>query len=240
MNYKKLSYILAAVIILLIASALIGLKVGSNYIVNKTNEASKDMKVESWKETNKTLKKRSIVFVGDSITEFFKVDEFFKDVTAINRGIVGDTTDELLARIKESVYDIKPSKAFLMIGTNDIVNGNRSPKYIVANIGKMIEGIKKNSPGTVIYLESVYPVYSIKDKKFDSYMVGKRTNETINEINENLKVLAKSENVTYIDVYSHLIGDNNQIKINYTYDGLHLDAPGYIEVVKVLKPYVEN
>ncbi|MBU3114580.1 lysophospholipase [Clostridium lacusfryxellense] len=198
------------------------------------------MKVESWQETNKSLEKRSIVFVGDSITEFFKVDEFFKDVTAINRGIVGDTTDELLARIKESVYDIKPSKAFLMIGTNDIVNGNRNPTYIVANISKMIEGIKKNSPGTVIYLESVYPVYAMEDKKFDTYMVGKRNNEIITEINEKLKVLAKSENVAYIDVYSHLIGDNNQIKINYTYDGLHLDAPGYIEVVKVLKPYVYN
>jgi len=52
--------------------------------------------------------------------------------------------------------------------------------------------------------------------------------------------LAKSENVTYIDVYSHLIGEKNQLNINYTYDGLHLDAPGYIEIVKVLKPYVEN
>ena len=240
MNYKKISYILASVIILLIVGGGIGAKVGINYITNKTNEASKDMKVESWEETNKTLEKRSIVFVGDSITEFFKVDEFFEDVTAINRGIVGDTTDELLARIKESVYDIQPSKAFLMIGTNDIVNGNRDPTYIVKNISKIIEGIKTNSPGTKIYLESVYPVYSMKDKKFDVYMVGKRTNEVITEINDGLKVLAKSENVTYIDVYSHLIGDNNQIKIDYTYDGLHLDAPGYIEVVKVLTPYVEN
>ncbi|MGH4050939.1 MAG: GDSL-type esterase/lipase family protein [Clostridium sp.] len=240
MNYKKTSYILAGIIILLIVGGGIGAKIGISYITNKTNEASKVMKVESWEETNKTLKKRSIVFVGDSITEFFKVDEFFEDVTAINRGIVGDTTDELLARIKESVYDIKPSKAFLMIGTNDIVNGNRNPEYIVANIGRIIEGIKSNSPETKIYLESVYPVYSMKDKKFDTYMVGKRTNEIITEINGGLKVLAKSENITYIDVYSHLIGDNNQIKIDYTYDGLHLDAPGYIEVVKVLTPYVEN
>ena len=240
MNYKKISYILAGIIILLIVGGGIGVKIGINYITNKTNEASKDMKVESWEETNKTLEKRSIVFVGDSITEFFKVDEFFEDVTAINRGIVGDTTDELLARIKESVYDIKPSKAFLMIGTNDIVNGNRNPEYIVANIGRIIEGIKRNSPGTKVYLESVYPVYSVKAKKFDIYMVGKRTNETITEINKGLKVLAKSENVTYIDVYSHLIGEKNQLNINYTYDGLHLDAPGYIEIVKVLKPYVEN
>ena len=165
---------------------------------------------------------------------------FFEDVTAINRGIVGDTTDELLARIKESVYDIKPSKAFLMIGTNDIVNGNRNPEYIIANIGRIIEGIKRNSPGTTVYLESVYPVYSVKAKKFDTYMVGKRTNEVITEINAGLKLLAKSENVTYIDVYSHLIGEKNQLNINYTYDGLHLDAPGYVEVVKVLTPYVEN
>jgi lysophospholipase L1-like esterase len=76
---------------------------------------------------NAVAKPGSIVFLGDSITDFFRVNEFFPGVYVINRGISGDTTDGVLNRLAESVYELSPSKIFLMIGTNDL--GNRAVPF---------------------------------------------------------------------------------------------------------------
>ncbi|UZQ85548.1 GDSL-type esterase/lipase family protein [Thermoclostridium stercorarium] len=188
-------------------------------------------------ELNKSAKPGSIVFVGDSITDFFRLNEFFHGAYVINRGISGDTTDGVLKRLNESVFELQPSKVFLLIGTNDI-GGNKSDGHIVRNIGEIIDRIREKCPETRIYLQSIYPVSKAGHKKIRKYIVGKRNNEKIRRINEALKEMAKQKGVEYIDVYSHLIDEEGNLRLEYTVEGLHLTVEGYRVCAEVLRPYV--
>ncbi|NLX76204.1 MAG: lysophospholipase [Clostridiaceae bacterium] len=188
-------------------------------------------------ELNKCAKPGGIVFVGDSITDFFRLNEFFHGAYVINRGISGDTTDGVLNRLSQSVFELSPSKVFLLIGTNDI-GDNKSEDYIIGNISEIIGRIQEQCPEARIYLQSVYPVSKAKDRKIKRFIVGRRNNEKICRVNEGLKRIAQEKGVVYIDVYSRLIDETGNLKSEYTVEGLHLTVEGYRVCADVLRPYV--
>lgn len=188
-------------------------------------------------ELNESAEPGGIVFLGDSITDFFRINEYFHGAYVINRGISGDTTDGVLFRLPESVYHLQPSKVFLMIGTNDL-GENKTEQDILHNIEQIISAIQANCPETKIYLESIYPISNLRHKKVRRFIVGKRTNDKIQRINEKLERLAQEKNIFYIDVYSHLLDETGNIRLEYTVEGLHLTVQGYRAVAKVLKPFV--
>lgn len=188
-------------------------------------------------ELNKVAKPGSIVFVGDSITDFFRLNEFFHGVYVINRGIGGDTTDGVLRRLNESVFELMPSKVFLLIGTNDI-GDDKSDEHIIGNIERIIDEIREKCPYAKIHLQSVYPVSRAKERKINRYIVGKRTNERIRRINEKLEKVAGEKGIVYIDVFSHLTDETGNLKSEYTVEGLHLTIEGYRVCADVLRPYV--
>ncbi len=197
-----------------------------------------DERVTYFRELNKYAQNGATIFLGDSITESFRVNEFFPTHYVINRGIYGDTTDGLLARMKESIFDLEPLKIFLLIGTNDLGRNRRDSAYIIHNIARIIEQIQEKLPDTEIYIESVYPVTKIEHEIIDDIMVGTRKNKDIKIINEGLKALTEEKNITYIDVYSYLINDNGDLKLEYTTDGLHISPLGYSVVVEIIKQYI--
>lgn len=188
-------------------------------------------------ELNKVSKPGSIVFVGDSITDFFRLNEFFHGIYVINRGIGGDTTDGLLKRLDESVFDLSPSKVFILIGTNDI-GDDKSETHITGNISTIIDRIREKCPKTKIYLQSIYPVSRAKNKKVRKFIVGKRDNEKICRVNERLRKIAAEKGIVYIDVYSHLTDATGNLRLEYTIEGLHLTTAGYRVVADILRPYV--
>lgn len=188
-------------------------------------------------ELSKCARPGGIVFLGDSITEFFRVNEFFPDAYVINRGIGSDTSEGVLNRLPESVYELYPLKVFILIGTNDIA-ARKTEKNITGNIWGIITQIQQNSPKTDIYLESIYPVSAEKNKKIKRLYLGARNNEKICNINAKLKIMSNEKGITYIDVYSHLINEEGNIKLEYTVEGLHLSVCGYHKVAEILMPYV--
>jgi len=188
-------------------------------------------------ELNKVAKPGGIVFVGDSITDFFRLNEFFHGIYIINRGIGGDTTDGVLKRLNESVFELQPSKVFLLIGTNDI-GENKSEDHIVRNIEEIIDRIQEKSPETRIYLQSIYPVSRAANRKIKKYIVGRRNNEAIRRINERLKKVAREKGIEYIDVFSHLTDEEGNLRLEYTVEGLHLTIEGYRVCADVLRPYL--
>lgn len=222
-------------VILIISGLIIYYKVSkipSQWLSYHYNE-----RVAYFKELNKRLKAGGIVFLGDSITEHFIVSEFFSEHFVINRGISGDTTDGVLKRLKESIYDLKPSKIFLMIGTNDLGDG-KEPEYIINNIEKIIKKIHERLPETIIFLEYIYPVRKDGDNKIKKRMVGKRNNESINKINEGITKISDKYQITNIDIHSLLQDKYGDLKLEYTVEGLHLTPLGYGIVVKEIEKYL--
>lgn len=180
--------------------------------------------------------KEVVLFAGDSITDGYRLSEYYNynDKVLINSGISGYRTTNILARIDNVIYQYQADKLFLLIGTNDINKGTDSDE-IVENIKEIIRNVKKNNPNTKIYLESIYPINEEKISK-----ANKRTNKKIRYINSKLEEYAKENDITYINLYTPLLDNDNQLNKDYTGDGLHLNSKGYEVVTKELKKYVER
>ncbi len=180
----------------------------------------------------------NVVFLGDSITYQYPLDEFYEDTHVVNSGVNGNQTTDILDNMYERVYRYNPSKVILLIGTNDLTN-NRSDEKILGNIKKIIIRIKENRPYAKIYVQSIYPINETMQKEAD-VLEDHKTNKRISKINKKLKELCKEEKVTYIDTYSTLLDENKELKRSYAEDGLHLTALGYIKVTNVLMPYIND
>ena len=77
-------------------------------------------------KSSTTFPKR-IVFMGDSITEFWKINnpDFFNSNNFIDRGISGQTTPQMLLRFRQDVIELKPNAVVILAGINDIAEFQR-------------------------------------------------------------------------------------------------------------------
>lgn len=223
------------VVPLLITIALLG------YFVVSYNNLKKVKSRE--KVITKTVEKKVVddnyLFLGDSITDFYDLDKYYEDLPVVNSGINGNRTTDILNDMKNRVYRYNPSKVFLLIGTNDIIDGKENDE-IINNIKKIIELIKKNRPYAEIYLESIYPVNKTDNDKISLSMVSSRDNDQITEINKKLKQYCDDKKITYIDLYSKLVDDEGNLKLDYTKEGLHLSDDGYKVVTEEISKYIKK
>ena len=67
-----------------------------------------------------------VVFFGDSITDIWKLEDYFPGKPYLNRGIGGQTTPQMLVRFRQDVIDLHPKAVVILAGTNDIA-GNTGP-----------------------------------------------------------------------------------------------------------------
>lgn len=195
-------------------------------------------KCQSYATQNVNLAKGQIVFIGDSITDLYILDQHYADLplATYNRGIGGDTTQGVLNRLKVSAFDIAPSVIVLMIGTNDI-NGNCEKAGIFERYEKIIDEIYKNLPDVTLFCMSVIP----QNEVLETYSAIKVENTTkiIFEVNAHIKALAREKGATYLDVFSLLADENDRLIKEYSDDGLHLNEKGLTVWTNLLKPYLE-
>lgn len=178
--------------------------------------------------------KSDIIFLGNSITNGGEWAELLRNPHAKNRGISGDTTQGVLDRLS-TVTKGKPSKIFLLIGTNDLSRG-KSVDEVTKNVEKIVERVKRESPKTKLYVQSVFPV----NPKFSKFLGHMNRQKDISALNAKIKAVAARHGVTYIDVYKSLVTPSTDVmNPEYTNDGLHLLGKGYLKWVEVLKPYLK-
>lgn len=178
--------------------------------------------------------KSDIIFLGNSITNGGEWAELLGNPHAKNRGISGDTTQGVLDRLS-TITKGKPSKIFLLIGTNDLSRG-KSVEAVVRNVEKIVERVKRESPATKLYVQSVFPV----NPKFNKFLGHMNRQKDIAALNAKIKAVAARHGVTYIDVYKSLVTPSTDVmNPEYTNDGLHLLGKGYQKWVDVLKPYLK-
>ncbi|MEG1861908.1 MAG: GDSL-type esterase/lipase family protein, partial [Bacteroidaceae bacterium] len=172
----------------------------------------------------------SIIMLGNSITNGNEWCEAFGNNNILNRGISGNSSSEVLARL-EPIISGKPKAVFLLIGIND---GN-NPTGTVNNITAIIDQIQKGSPSTKIYVQSVLPV----NNTFANFGQNQNGAVVVN-INKQLPAICQRKGVTFVDVWSELrtsTTDNNLNKA-YTNDGLHMLGAGYRKWATVIEELV--
>lgn len=200
-----------------------------------------DVKVRNFRELNACARKGEIVFVGSSLCEFFPICELLQNVEprirVYNRGIAGDVTEGLLARMEESVFALEPRKVFINIGTNDISRDGYGREALLDNYRRILEQIRRRLPACRVYVLSYYPVNcTLPGMRPDAF--GARTNEELRAVNGELEALTAALGCTYIDVFDCLTDENGNLRAEYTIEGMHMYANGYAVVLERLLPYL--
>ena len=183
--------------------------------------------------------KNQTVLLGDSITDFFNYYELFYDFrkssgqAVYNRGISGDTTNRLLERLYDNVLCIEPKNIVLLIGTNDIGRG-LPLSMSVENLEKIITETKKACPQVNFIIEAVYPINEKMRDRFE-----KRSNKKINEINREFVKLCEKYDCVWLDFTDQLKDKDGNLKKEFTFDGLHINAQAYEIIAQNVIPLLK-
>ncbi len=172
--------------------------------------------------------KGEIVFLGNSITDIGEWGEIWQNSKVKNRGISGDITYGVLARLDE-VLSARPAKLFVMIGVNDIAR-NIPDSVILQNYRRLVERVKRESPRTQLIMQSVLPT----NDEFKPFKNHYGKDERIRAVNTGLQALCADLEVIYVDLYPRFLDGSGKLDKQYTNDGLHLNGAGYMLWKKIL------
>lgn len=177
----------------------------------------------------------SIVFLGNSLTQYYELAELFKNDKIKNRGIHGDDIEGVLKRL-EPIIRSQPKKIFIELGTNDLDVG-RSQENILTSYSRLIDTLQRTCPTAKIYIQSILPTAN-SSALLPSYCSPQR-NKEIKEVNAALNKIAVTKSCTYIDVH-RFFAVNEQLNPAYSVDGVHLSGEGYLRWTQILKPFVDE
>lgn len=191
-----------------------------------------------YRAANGSLPKPSsnrIVFMGDSITEGWKVSrpEFFRG-DRVDRGISGQTTSQMLGRFYADVIALRPAVVHILAGTNDIA-GNGGPTTLDAienNIRSMVELAQahriKVVLGTVLpaarfgWRPEIDPVPSIQT------------------LNVWIRRYARSRGITLVDYYAVLDDGHHALAATDSGDGVHPSPAGFAKMEAALTASLDH
>ena len=160
-----------------------------------------------------------VAFLGDSLTDGCNLNTYYGEYLTTNRGIGGDTTDDVIKRIKVSVYDLKPQVVVLLIGGNNLTT-------MFDNYEDILRGLKENLPLTKVVVVSLSAMGRSWAYK----------NEIAAYNNVKIKLLASKYDYEYVDIFTPLFDlETEEINANYTSDGVHFSHEGYLVVSSKIK-----
>jgi lysophospholipase L1-like esterase len=163
----------------------------------------------------------TIVFLGDSITQGGDWGAWFPEVNAINQGIGGDTTDDVLRRLG-AVVAAAPDEILLLIGTNDL-GTRQSVEHLVRNIQSILVELRRDLPGARMLVQSILPR-------------GREFADRIQEANIHLRQFAATVHAQYLDLWPTFALEDGELNPLYSDDRLHLNSAGYEAWLGELRP----
>ena len=166
-----------------------------------------------------------VVFLGDSITDAWRLNEYFTGRDFVNRGIGGQTTIQMLARFRQDVAALNPKAVVILGGTNDIAAGI-SVNQIEDNLATI--GDLAKAHGIRPIFASILPVSDYhKDTDPHNEMTPGRPPATILSIDSWMRSYCQSQGFVYMDYYSAMVDSAGQLQTDLSDDGLHPNSKGY-------------
>lgn len=173
----------------------------------------------------------SVVFYGNSITQIWYElrPEFFTTHGFVGRGIGGQTTSELLVRMRQDVIDLHPSTVVIMCGTNDIAqnNGVISLEHTLGNIISMCELAQANGIRPILCsplpARSFYWNPAITDAPMQ-----------ILALNKLIQAYANQAHILFVDYYSAMVDTDGGLKAGLSDDEVHPNHAGY----QIMEPII--
>ena len=169
--------------------------------------------------------------IGDSNTEApAEIWSRGSDEIILNQGISGDTTADILGRIRRTEPLDNEGLVLLSGGTNDLKNYYDEPDHpnkqssaelvadIIQNKRDAVRLLKEKNPNGDITLAAVIP----SDRRIPQ--------SVLTNVNRQIEALAKEMGVGFVDPFTPLAGPDNHLRADLTNDGIHPTGPGFVEM----------
>lgn len=177
-----------------------------------------------------------VVFLGDSITDGWNLEQYFPGQPYINRGISGQTTPQMLVRMYPDVIKLNPRALVVLAATNDIA-GNTGPQtaeMVQDNFRAMTELARAHDIEVVLC--SLLPVSNYGPNP----QTTRRPPSQILALNQWLQAYADETGSTYVDYYSAVVDEDGMLREDYSDDGLHPNQKGYEAMAPIVRQALEQ
>jgi lysophospholipase L1-like esterase len=175
-----------------------------------------------------------VVFMGDSITEGWHLDQSFPGKPYINRGISGQTTPQMLVRFRQDVIALEPRVVVILAGTNDIA-GNTGPEtseQIEDNLASMADLANANHIRVVLC--SITPAFDYP------WLPGLTPAPKIDAINAWVKRHAADKGYVYVDFHTAMKDAEDGLPPALSKDGVHPLPAGYAIMAPLAEAGIEK
>lgn len=199
---------------------------------------------QAWLQTARDLKATAqksnpkIVFLGDSITQGWggegraEWDKRFAPLGAVNLGIGGDKTNQILWRVNDGTLDgLKPNLVVLKIGVNNLWNDQHGASRISEGVAQCVKAIRAKVPTAKILVLGILPT----QEKADNGLRGK-----VKEINAQTAKIADNKTVFYRDLGPKMLEADGSLSKAIAPDFLHFSPAGYARFADALEPIVKE
>jgi lysophospholipase L1-like esterase len=167
-----------------------------------------------------------VVFLGDSITDMWRLNEYFEpERDFVNRGIGGQITSQMLGRMMADVINLKPAAILVLAGTNDIARG--VPLEAIENNLNMIAQLAESNKIVPIFA-SLLPVSDYHRDQNPGYeQTLRRPPQTIRAVNVWLQRFCQEHKYVYVDYFAKVVDNSGFLTADMSDDGLHPNSKGY-------------
>ena len=176
------------------------------------------------------------VLFGDSITDVWaSIDpDFFTDNNFVGRGISGQTTSQILVRMRSDVVNLHPKYVIILAGVNDIAlnDGHAADvESAVGSVKSMCDIAKANGIKPIVCSLLCSTRFRWRPEVADAY-------EQILKFNSLLKEYAGGNRIKYVDYFTLLAGEDGKIRPEYSKDTVHPTLEGYKKMEEYLLKFV--
>lgn len=176
----------------------------------------------------------ALLFIGDSMTEGYRLDQHFPGKPTVNMGVSGDFTSGVLMRL-ETATRLEPKKIFVMIGINDILKKVPFDRTIY-NYSELLRNMRMQCPGAQIYVQSNLPTTGMGG----SAEINASVVRQVRSLNDFLREQSKALGIAFVDMYKAFEVNGGELNPAYTYDGLHLNDEGYKVWSQYISTFIET
>ncbi len=197
-------------------------------------------KLRKYRELNAVAPKGQTVCAGSSLMENFPINELLMNLGSTkkvyNRGMSAYTIEQY-DQVLDIVLDLEPSKLFINIGSNDLNLPGDTIGNLITKYRALIQRIQAALPQCAITMLAFYPCRP-DDGGFKMEGRVPRTMEGVNLANQRVKELAEELGCAYLDCNAPLLDGEGFLKEEFMTDPIHFSPMGYVEVLKILEPYL--
>jgi lysophospholipase L1-like esterase len=170
-----------------------------------------------------------ILFTGSSsIRKWDDIQYTFAEYSALNRGIGGAVTNDIIYYLNELVFKYQPKQIVIYVGENDLMDKISNADSVYNRTMKLYQTIRAKMPEVPIVYIGMKP--SPSREKFMPMEV---------DFNSRIKTfLASEKNTVFVDVYPLMLNDGKLRPELYVGDKLHMTKMGYAIWEKAVKPYL--